>query len=404
MRPHPEIANDTSMPGADAAALAGCCAYLFLFALPLGWDAPLVVLSLAALIPGAAIERGLRGPGKHIAAGVLLLVAATLVSVAASPDLRQSALGSTPMLPATLLFWILCYRLPVSHARALLLSLMGLAALVAAWTILAWRVDDSHSPHVWIRGVARIVSVPNDTLILAVLSPVSLAIVCSERSASWRAAGVATLLLGVVAIVLARSRLGIATMVVAFLATLLALGRFRLRWLLALAATAFAADAMSGFALLHKFVDTRSAPRIALWWAAGSMFLDAPLSGQGPNTFGALRPEFVASFPGTAWLGVEQGYVPWPHELYLELLAERGVFALAGFCIALLAALKGARAMCRDASVDVRMAAQCSFGALVSIAFAGLAELSMLHLWVPVITFTFLGLVAMLANSRRSLP
>lgn len=125
--------------------------------------------------------------------------------------------------------------------------------------------------------------------------------------------------------------------------------------------------------------------------------------GTGPNTFGALRLAFMASYPETKWFGVLQDHVPWPHNVYLELLAERGVLAFAGLCIALLAALKAARSLCRNASGDVRTAAACSFGALASIAFAGIAELSMLHLWVPLITFTFLGLVAMLASSRGSL-
>src|SRR5437870_1250809 len=109
------------MHWSEAAALSGCCAYLFLFGLPLGWDIPLVILAIAALLSDTETDWDVCGPGKHITVGVMLLVAATLVSTTASSDTRQSALGSAPMLPATLLFWIVRYRLRTSHARALLL-------------------------------------------------------------------------------------------------------------------------------------------------------------------------------------------------------------------------------------------------------------------------------------------
>ena len=392
-----------SMRWGEAAALSGCCAYLLLFSLPLAWDVALVTLALAAVVSGTDGGWDSRGPGTYVTAGVMLLVAATIVSTTGASNVRQSALGSAPMLPATLLFWMVRYRLSASCTRALLLSLVALAALISACIMFVWCIDASHNPHLWIHGISRIVTVPNDTLVLAVLSPVSLAVFFCDRNPTWRAGAMLTLLLCTIAIVLAQSRMAILTMVGAQLVTLAVLRRFNVRWLLAMAVAAFAADAICGFSLLHKFADARSESRIALWWAAGAMFLDAPVLGQGPNSFGALRLAFLASYPETKWFGIEQGYVPWPHNLYLELLAERGAFALAGFGGALVVALNAARVLCRDDSRDVRTAAACSFGVLASIAFAGMAELSMLHLWVPVITLTFLGLVAMLANSRRNL-
>jgi hypothetical protein len=159
-----------SIAWAEAAALSGCCAYLLLFALPIAWDIPLVVLALAALLSSADTDWDMRGPGRYITAGVMLLVAATIVSTAASTKLGQSALGSAPMLPATLLFWIVRYRLSASHVRVLLLTLVALAALLSVWTIVAFCAGRSDNPHEWIRGISRIVTVPNDMLILAVLS------------------------------------------------------------------------------------------------------------------------------------------------------------------------------------------------------------------------------------------
>jgi O-antigen ligase len=343
------------------------------------------------------------GPGRYIGAALMLLTVATLVSMSMSFDVRQSALGSAPMLPACLLFCIVRYRLSPGHAHILLLSLMALAALTSVSIVVAWSSGTSANPHLWIRGASRIIAVPNDTLILAILSPVATAIFFHHRRTLWRVGALLTLLLGVIAIVLVQSRLAIVVMVVAQLVTLVTLRRFNARWLLAIAAAAVVADAITGFGLLNKFLDAREESRIALWWAAGAMFLDAPILGHGPNTFGELRLAFLASYPEKKWFGIDQGYVAWPHNLYLELLAERGVFALAGFCAALLVALKASRRLYRNAAGDARMIAICSFGALLSIAFAGIAELSMLHLWVPVITFTFLALVAMIDSAQREL-
>jgi len=394
----------TTIPWSEAAALSGCCAYLLLFALPIGWDLPLAMLAVVALFSDTNTHWDVHGPGKYITAGLVLLIGATLASTMMSSNLRQSALGSAPMLPAILLYWIVRYRLRASHARALLLSLLALAAIVSLSIMVAWYVGTSQRPHVWIHALSRIVSVPNDTLILAVLSPVAVAILFSETNKVLRAAAILTLLLAVIAIVLARSRLAIITLFVAQFVTLVAARRFPLRWLLATAVAACAADAISGLGLLHKFTDTTSESRIALWWAATAMFLDAPVLGQGPNMFGGLRMAFVTTFQETNRFGIEPGFVAWPHNVYLELLAERGIFAFAGFCTALLVALNAAWVLCRNASGDVRTTAIGSFGALATITFAGIAELSLLHLWVPVIAFTFFGLVAMLDSSGRSLP
>jgi O-antigen ligase len=252
--------------------------------------------------------------------------------------------------------------------------------------------------------VLRIVTVPNDTLVLALLSPVCLAIFAADGSRWHRAIALATLLLSAAAIVVAQSRLGILTMIIAQMVSGAAMRQVRPWWALAMmgaAVAALAADASSGFALLHKLLGAQSESRIGLWWAAAAMFLDAPMLGHGPGTFGALRLPFVASFPATHAFGVEARYVPWPHNVFLELLAERGALAFAGFSLALAGAVNAALIARHSQSAEIRMAAAALLGALAALVFGGLTELSMLHLWVPVVGLTLFGLAAMLEQFRK---
>ena len=83
-------------------------------------------------------------------------------------------------------------------------------------------------------------------------------------------------------------------------------------------------DGVMGFALTSKFTRVVDS-RISLWLMAWEMFLHAPWLGQGPATFRVLYPLYLEIVPFPDWVVMDPwgGPVPWAHNLYLELLAER---------------------------------------------------------------------------------
>ena len=57
------------------------------------------------------------------------------------------------------------------------------------------------------------------------------------------------------------------------------------------------------------------------------MFQNAPWLGNGPSTYKTLYPVYIQTMNFPEWVVMDPwgGAVPWAHNLYLELLAERGM-------------------------------------------------------------------------------
>jgi len=80
--------------------------------------------------------------------------------------------------------------------------------------------------------------------------------------------------------------------------------------------------------------DMSNMTRVWAWRAAGEMFLDAPMAGQGWGSFGFLFFEFAPAPASGAHFGW-----PVPNNLALLLLAETGLVGLVLWCVALAPAL-----------------------------------------------------------------
>jgi O-antigen ligase len=79
------------------------------------------------------------------------------------------------------------------------------------------------------------------------------------------------------------------------------------------------------FAKFQHVVD----PRFALWSAAVALFVEAPILGHGARTYGILYQARLHDLDLPSWVFAEQRFVPWPHNLYLELLTEQGLVRFA---------------------------------------------------------------------------
>jgi O-antigen ligase len=135
------------------------------------------------------------------------------------------------------------------------------------------------------------------------------------------------------------------------------------------------------------------------------MFREAPLVGRGASAFAAEYPERVAR------LALPPGYRPddepvaWPHDLYLEVLAERGLLGLAGFAalpVAAGLALRRARRRTRDRAVAAGTEACLAAGAafLVMAAF----DLTFRKDWVLLAWLLLPGLAAALVALAAQPP
>ncbi|MBI3303818.1 MAG: O-antigen ligase family protein [Deltaproteobacteria bacterium] len=208
---------------------------------------------------------------------------------------------------------------------------------------------------------------PNDITFLAVVAPLSLTLLSREPRGVVGAVAALSLLLSASAACLLQSRVAMLTMVASITcAATLIHPRLGLACGLAILLLALLLDGLLGFPLVAKFGRIWDS-RIPLWLAAWAMFLDAPVLGHGPHTFVLLYRSYLDGLSLPTWLPVDTRVVSWAHNLYLEVLAERGVVGLTALGFLLARGFSAARHIQRAPPGDAH-----SFGAGALAGLGGL--------------------------------
>jgi O-antigen ligase len=228
---------------------------------------------------------------------------------------------------------------------------------------------------------------PNDVLFFAVLAPLAAYLLAGEMGVPAKWVGLGYLLVTFVVTVYMQSRQAVG-IYVGGLCLMALLWRPALGIIIVIAGTflVLVADWFTGKGLLNKLVYLF--PRRYVWEAAWQMFLDRPWLGQGPGMFKDLYVEYLEK-AGYIFTDVEDRRpMNWAHSLYLEQLAERG---LCGFLVLFLMIgvfMKGLFAKIRRLDAFSRAMLACWSAYLA----AGIAEASLLRLWVVTTLFLLLGI------------
>jgi O-antigen ligase len=247
-----------------------------------------------------------------------------------------------------------------------------------------------------------ILLVPNDAALLAVLAPLSLATLSQRpRSVGGLMAALA-LLLSAGAIVLLQSRTALLTMVAALVvAAVLLYGRRQravtLACGLAPLTLALLVDGAGGFPLVAKLGrqwERGGHGRWPLWQAAWAMFLDAPWWGHGPHTFVQLYRSYLHQLD----LPTSSLVIPWAHNLYLEVLAERGIIGFIALAVLLVHGLVAAWRLQAAATGEARRLGVGALAGLIGLCGAAAVELTFLRQWVVIVFFMMLGIIAHLTS------
>jgi len=399
---------------APLSGLIGACAYIVGFTLPLPWNIPLLALVLmgaCAAVSGA--RDGSRPSWPPVALPVLGFLATTGLSILLSEDVGRSIRLSAALLPSALLFLVIADHFQgIRDVRHLYLTFTAVALGLAA--VLLWHVGQRQP---WLHGIPRsamralaqevgspILLVPNDASFLSVISPLSLVLLVRKPYSPTGVLAALSLLASACVVVILQSRTAILTMVISLVFTAaLIQPRRRLVFGLACGLTSLAlillVDGLFAFPLMRKFIrQWYGSGRIALWLAAWAMFVDAPWLGHGPHTF-VLRYQAYLHNLG---LSISSVTIPWAHNLYLEVLAERGVVGFAALGVLLVRGLTIAWHTQHAASAEARLLGAGALGGFIGLCGAAAVELSLLREWVVVLLFTFLGISAHLASSQST--
>ncbi len=370
------------------AGLAALYGALLCLALPLhpGVFLGLIAASTLLLLAQPALADG---PHLKTLAAWTSFVVATLVSAVFAADWQRAMLVSLSLAPALALGFLLATRLTVSNLQHIgsVLTLTGM--LLSLNLLRIALLEKGTTPANWLElsGYMHL-SVPNDLLILVFLLVFTINLLYFYRDSR------AHLLLVSIAfafqfltLVIYQSRGGL---ILATTAVILTSVLRKHGWQSLIPAAAllfFLAEGLSGFALTQKLLATSTlSARVPLWMAAWSMFLDAPWLGQGPGAFSLLYPQYLAAITLPDWVVMDPRHMPWAHNLYLELLAERGLIGLGAFVAAIvltLQALLGNRVWSNHPAAAYARVCVLSCGALLLA--GGLFEFSLLRFWLLVL-------------------
>lgn len=378
----------------------GACGYIAGAALPFKWDIPLVVLALSGGLVAFFNRRNRPPDSSPLLFPVLIFLLVTGLSILVSKDIGRSVRSSVALVPAVLLFFLIAdhFHGP-RHTRLLYLTFsavglgLALAVLWNAWRK-GWVIPQGFQN--WISDVpSPILVVPNDTAFLAVVAPLSLALLCCEARNAVRVFSALSIFLSVCAVCVIQSRVAFLT-IISSLACAAAFLRPRLALpfgLVILTATLLV-DGLLGFPLATKFGliwDAGSGglwdARIPIWSAAWAAFLNAPLWGQGLHTFDYTSPDSIR--------------VTWVHNLYLETLAEQGIIGLTALGFLLFGGLSTALNIKRAELTETRILGAGALAALIGLCLAAFFELSFLRQWVVIILFALLGVIAQLESYKQ---
>jgi O-antigen ligase len=388
----------------SALGILAPCVYLAGCGFPFKPDLPLLLLAgLGSIaISSRADERAARA-GSPLLLGIKAFVVATALSIAASIDPARSLRLSAPLIPALLIVALATRRwdprIPHSIYATCAAVSLGLClavmwmAIRSDWRSLHDRVSEIGSP---------LLVEANDIAFVAIVAPLALAL----RSVGRRALSV----LGTASIITAAVAIGVLQSRVATLT--LAVSTATYAWLIrgswsaagkraaAMLIAVFVVDATLGLPLTTKFQRVHE-PRFGLWAAAVGAFVDAPVLGSGPHTFGIAARRSVAAGSVPSWLPRTRRIPPWAHNLYVEVLAERGVVGFAALVGLLLLAWREIRRLLRDAVPPARTLVAGVAASLTGFCFAAIFELSFIRLWVVVLFFTLLALVSQLSARKE---
>ena len=377
----------------SAFALLGSCAYLAGSALPLPWHfrgIGLVLIGALAVISGLRHRAPVWSP---LTVAVLVFLTSVGVSTILSENVGRSIRLSTPFLPGTLLFFVVVdYFEGLREVHLLYLTLSAVALGLAVVVLLAaWQGHGGTNVRTLVSSLGiPIVFVPNDLTWLAVVAPLSLVLLYSEPRGGIGLVAATSIFLSLCAICITRSRtaaltMGVGLICVAVIVQPRQLLIRSLAGMLALLGTALLVNVLlfPESQLVAKFTSKWTlSGRTTLWSTAWAMFREAPLVGKGPHTFGLFHN------------------IPWPHNLYLEVLAEQGIIGLLALGYLALRGLSAACKVQRTATMEGKLFGAGALAGLISFWCAGGVELTLLREWVVTTLFMLLGIIGHLLASR----
>lgn len=299
------------------------------------------------------------------------------------------------MIPALFIYILISRCINTERGMgALILSLAASCLFISAVIIFEFIFSEDKNPVVVIKGIgSSLLFVPNDVAFLSILSSASILVMLSldgKVGKSERVGATISLIVVIVAVVLMQSRVGLLTFAVSVVA-FLSRREARNFWKTGagLVFLGLCVDGFLDFKFLEKIARTGNETRYFIWNCAFDFFKISPVLGNGAGSFGGYYKKRVVDSVLDGSNPIDLRYIPWPHNVFLEVLAERGVIGFLFFSLLIGVLLIKSRQKVQHFGISARFV----FVGTLSFLVAGFFEVTLLRLWVVVVFFVFLGML-----------
>jgi O-antigen ligase len=243
--------------------------------------------------------------------------------------------------------------------------------------------------------------VPNDLVMLALISPFSFFIIKNTNTPALRYFSIASCICCVMTLIIFQSRTGLMSFFICMGVFLLLLNpKFLIKVFSASLALVISIDYVLDFQLFDKFL-TFPSSRIPLWSAALDLFIENPIFGNGPHIFAGYYADYINSRTFADWIIVDTRNIPWPHNLFLELLSESGILTtLAFICLSGYTLTKLSIFSALDEFAQER---SCLISIFLGFLFAAFFELTLVRIWVLLFVCLLFGLCHSLIKIKNDI-
>lgn len=379
--------------------------YLFSIGLPIPPVYSLCVIGIVGTFTTQAIDETYINNKKMFFILFIYLVL-TSISCVFSINVTQSIKMSSYILPCIILYYLTIKNFKLDTLNYIFITLSSTSILISTLLFLVIIFNPSLSPTEWIKLASfSNITVPNDLIILALYSPISLSIIYVTKKMTLKVLSFISLLFSLITIMFFLSRTSFAVYLVSlFCMFSLIKPKNALVFAVLLIPMIFIADSFNHHLLLNKITSLPTwTARIPLWLAAWHIFLDSPFFGSGSGSFALLIDSYLNNIVVPDWVYRDSRHIPWAHNLYLETMAERGIIGIL-FLVYFLIYLGGV--LWKTYKINefyTKIMASAVLSMLVGILIAGMFELSLNRHWFLVILSVIAALTTILSEQSQSL-
>lgn len=392
--------NSKKIAGIEFMPLVGAIGvyiYVASFVFPVKWDFPMILLGVTATLAT------IMGTPKKNPAGfrrnnlILIVFLASLAgAIFVSENMVRSVNVSVTFLPALLIYFLIIDQFTTNREVYLLylcLSVTAIGISIAALYFAAannFNIGSDFNAHALAGSFSYIIVSRNDLTFLSILAPFSFVLAYRKPFKPVGLLAIVSIVLSLGTITVFQSRGAIITFWVTFGSIAVLLEPRKALWLSMIAIVLFLGiDALLDFSLLKRFYGITSGinqlthGRSRLWWIVLDHFKEAPIMGHGPHTFNIYSK------------------IPWPHNLYLEVLFGQGIIGFFTFIALLIYNGLTAWNLRLANSKETRYFAMGALAALIGFCTSSIIELTFLRLWVTVTLFMILGIIVRLSSTKK---